>query len=203
METRTTVLLAHAEVMFREGLRRILEETERMTVVGETDSVEDAVRLSRRLNADVLAIGQGMLRESGLRTIWKRRAREQNTNVLVLTAPEHRESLDPIIEAGVKGCIGTNRTAQELVIAVDLVASGGMRLPQRASRPVQRRLNGGSGLQARLAGLNEKELRVLALTARGFTAREIGVRIHRAAKTVENYRSAIRRKWESRRGRNS
>ena len=181
--------------MYRVGLRRILEETGRMTVVGETDSVEEAVQLSRRLDADVLAIDLGMLRGSGLRTIRKRRAREQETKVLVLTAPEHLESLDPIIDAGVKGCIGTNRTAEELVIAVDLVAAGGMRFPRRASRLVHRRIQDhGSGLQALLATLNEKELRVLALTARGFTAREIGVQIRRAAKTVENYRSAIRRK---------
>jgi len=109
--------------------------------------------------------------------------------------PDHRESLDPIIEAGVRGCIGKNRTAEELVIAVHLVAGGGTRLPRRASRLVQRRIqNNGSALEARLAGLNEKELRVLALTARGFTAREIGIRIRRATKSVENYRSSIRRK---------
>ncbi len=181
--------------MVREGLKQILEETGRMTVVGETDSVEEAVRLSRRRNPDVLAIDLEMLRGSGLRTIRTLKAREQRTSVLVLTDPEYRVSLDPIIEAGVRGCIGKNRTAEELVTTVDLVASGGMRVPRQASRLVQRRIhNSGSGLEARLAGLNEKELRVLALTARGFTAREIGIRIRRATKSVENYRSSIRRK---------
>jgi len=195
MDTRTTVVLAHTQVMIREGLRRILEETGRMTVVGETDSPEEAARLSRRLNPEVLVIDLEMLRGSGLRTIRKLKAREKGTNVLVLADPDHRESLDPIIEAGVRGCIGKNRTAEELVIAVHLVAGGGTRLPRRASRLVQRRIqNNGSALEARLAGLNEKELRVLALTARGFTAREIGIRIRRATKSVENYRSSIRRK---------
>ena len=119
--------------------------------------------------------------------------------MLVLTDPEHRETLDPIIEAGVRGCIGKNRTAEELVIAVDLVAAGGKRLPRRASRLVQRRiLNNGSGLEARLARLNENERKVLVLTARGFTAREIGTRIHLAHKSVDNCRSVIRRKLEIR-----
>ena len=195
METGTTVVLADAHAMMRAGLKLVLHETGRMRVVGETDSVEEAVRLSRRLNPDILAIDLGMVRRSGLPAIRKLRAREPGTNVLVLTDPEHRESLDPIIEAGVRGCIGKNRTAEELVIAVDLVANGGMRLPRRASRLVHRRiLNNGTGLEARLARLNEKQREVLELTARGFTAREIAFRIHLAPKSVDNYRSAIRRK---------
>ena len=74
-----------------------------------------------------------------------------------------------------------------------------MLLPRGASRLVQRRIvNNGSGLEARLARLNENERKVLALTARGFTAREIGTRIQLAHKSVDNYRSAVRRKLEIR-----
>ena len=49
-----------------------------------------------------------------------------------------------------------------------------------------------------MARLNENERKVLALTARGFTAREIGTRIQFAHKSVDNCRSAIRRKLEIR-----
>ena len=199
MEMGTTIILADAHAMTREGLKLVLQDTGRMTVVGETDSVEEAVRLSRRLSPDVLVIDSGMLRGHGLPPIRKLIARGRKTNVLVLTDTEDRESLGPIIEAGVRGCIGKNRTAEDLVIAVDLVAAGRMRLPRGASRLVQRRiLNNRSGLEARLARLNENERKVLALTARGFTAREIGTRIHLAHKSVDNYRSAVRRKLEIR-----
>ena len=195
MEMGTTVVLADAHAMMRAGLKSVLQETGRMTVVGETDCLEEAVRLSRRLNPDILAIDLGMLSGSGLRAIRKLIAQEPGTHVLALADPEHRESMDPIIQAGVRGCIGKNRTVGELVVAVDLVAAGGTRLPPRASRLIQRRIqNNGTGLVARLARLSEREHEVLELTARGFTAREIGIRIHLAAKSVDNYRSAVRRK---------
>ena len=199
MEIGTTVVLADAHAMMREGLKLVLQDTGRMTVVGETDSVEEVVRLSRRLSPDVLAIDFGMLRGSGLPPIRELIAREPKTNVLVLTDTEDRESLGPIIEAGVRGCIGKNRSAEDLVLAVDLVANGRMRLPREVSRLVQRRVQTNeSGLEARLAKLNENERKVLALTARGFTARKIGTRIHLAHKSVDNCRSAIRRKLEIR-----
>ena len=145
MEMGTTIVLADAHVMTREGLKLVLQDTGRMTVVGQTDSVEEAVRLSRRVSPDVLAIDSGMLRGHGLPPIRKLIARGRKTNVLVLTATEDRESLGPIIAAGVRGCIGKNRTAEDLVIAVDLVAAGRMRLPRGVSRLVQRRIvNNGS-----------------------------------------------------------
>ena len=97
MEMGTTVVLADAHAMMREGLKLVLQETGRMTIVDQTDSVEEAVRLSRRLNPDILAIDSGMLRGSGLRAIRKLRAREPGTNVLVLTDTEHRESLDEVV----------------------------------------------------------------------------------------------------------
>jgi len=197
MEMGTTVVLADTHAMMRNGLRLVLQETGRMTVVGETDSVEEAVRLSLRLNPDILAIDSGMLRGSGLRAIRKLRAQEAGTNVLVLTDSEHEEALDGLLEAGVRGCIGKDRTAEDLVIAVDLVAAGRIRLPRQASRLVRRRiLNHGSGLEARLAKLNEKEREILALTARGFTGPEIAARVRLALKSVYNYRSGIMSRME-------
>ena len=97
MEMGTTVVLADAHAMMREGLKLVLQETGRMTIVDQTDSVEEAVRLSRRLSPDILAIDLVMLRGSGLRAIRKLRAREPGTNVLVLTDTEHRESMDEVV----------------------------------------------------------------------------------------------------------
>ncbi|MDE2984599.1 MAG: response regulator transcription factor [Gemmatimonadota bacterium] len=195
MDTGTTVVLADPHAMVREGLRLALEATGRMKVVGETGCTEEAVRISSRAKPDVLVIGFGGQERRVTRAIRKLRALEPETNVLVLTDPEHRESLDGIIEAGARGCIGKNRTAGDLVIAVELVAAGRLRLPRQASRLVQRRVaTNGSGAEARLARLNGKERKIVALTARGFTSKEIGRRVFMTPKSVDNARGRVRRK---------
>lgn len=197
MDAGTTVVLADPHAMVREGLRLALEATGRMTVVGETGCTEEAVRISSRAKPDVLAIGFQGRRGRTLWAIRKLRAGEPGTNVLVLTDSEQNESLDGIIEAGARGCIGKNRTAGDLVIAVDLVAAGRMRLPRQASRLVRRRVvTNGSGAEVRLARLSEKECRIVALTARGFTSKEIGRRVFMTAKSVDNARGRVRRKLE-------
>ena len=197
MDAGTTVVLADPHAMVREGLRLALEATGRMKVVGETGCTEEAVRISSRAKPDVLAIGFRGRRGRTLRAIRQLRAGEPGTNVLVLTDSERNESLEGIIEAGASGCIGKNRTAGDLVIAVDLVAAGRMRMPPQASRLVQRRvLTNGSGAEARLARLSEKERRIVALTARGFTSKEIGRRVFMTPKSVDNARGRVRRKLE-------
>lgn len=197
MDTGTTVVLADPHAMVREGLRLALEATGRMTVVGEAGCPKDAVRISRRARPDVLAIG---LRGRGRRELGAIRKLSElvpETHVLVLTDPEDRESLDGIIEAGARGCIGRNRTVGDLVMVVELVAAGRMCFPQRASRLVQRRVvTNGSGAEARLARLNEKEREIVALTARGFTSKEIGRRVFMTPKSVDNARGRVRRKLE-------
>jgi len=197
MDAGTTVVLADPHAMVREGLRLALEATGRMTVVGETGCTEEAVRISSRAKPDVLAIGFQGRRGRTLWAIRKLRAGDPGTNVLVLTDSEQNESLDGIIEAGARGCIGKNRTAGDLVIAVDLVAAGRMRLPRQASRLVRRRVvTNGSGAEVRLARLSEKKRRIVALTARGFTSKEIGRRVFMTPKSVDNARGRIRRKLE-------
>ncbi len=197
MDTGTTVVLADPHAMVRDGLRLALEATGRMTVVGETGCTEEAVRISSRAKPDVLAIGFRGHRGRALRAIRKLRALGPGTNVLVLTEPEQQESLDGIIEAGATECIGKNRRAADLVMVVDLVAAGRMCFPQRASRLVQRRIvTNGSGAEARLARLNEKERRIVALTARGFTSKEIGRQVFMTPKSVDNARGRVRAKLE-------
>ena len=199
MDAGTTVVLADPHAMVREGLRLALEATGRMTVVGEADCPEEAVRISSRTKPDVLAIGFRGRRGRTVRAIRKLTAREPGTNVLVLTDPEHGESLDGIIYAGARGCIGKNRTVGDLVMVVELVAAGRMCFPRQASRLVQRRVvTNGSGAEARLARLSEKEREIVALTARGFTSKEIGRRVFMTAKSVDNARGRVRTKLELR-----
>ena len=199
MDAGTTVVLADPHAMVRGGLRFAVEATGRMKVVGEADCPEEAVRISSRAKPDVLAIGLRGRRGRTLRAIRKLSAREPGTNVLVLTDSEQNGSLEGVIEAGARGCIGKNRTVGDLVMVVELVAAGRLCLPQQASRLVQRRTTtNGSGAEARLARLSEKEREIVALTARGFTSKEIGRRVFMTPKSVDNARGRVRTKLELR-----
>ena len=194
MDTQTTVVLAHAQVMFREGLKGILQDTRRIHVVGEAGSGEEAVRLAREKEPEVVLVDIA-IREAGVLPVIRALAPlEPKTRVVVLTDPGDAESLERIVEAGAMGSACKNRGGERLVMVVEMVAAGRACFPPQASGLIQRTAANGSGLEAQLARLNEKERDILALTAQGLTSKEIGRRVFMTAKSVNNARYRARKK---------
>ena len=192
----TTVVLAGRQTMLLAGIKRILEETGRFRVRGRAPACEKALPLARRVSPDivVLEIGQGGKRLSSV--IRDLNSLSPAPGVLVLAAEERPELLDRILHAGGMGCITTSRSPERMVAAVDILAAGRMYVPRWGTETVRGRLGGRGPRNHRdaLNGLSASERRILPLVALGLTSREIGTRVFLAPKTVENYRSSIRRK---------
>lgn len=195
MDTRTTVVLAHALVMYREGLKWILEEAGGIRVVGEAGSGEKAVRLAREKKPDIVLVDAAIRETSVIRVIRAMAPLGPKTKVVVLTNPRDEASLERIVGAGAMGSIGTHRTAERLAMVVELVAAGRTCFPLRASWVAQGRTEtNGSGIEARLAKLTDKERDLLALTVQGFTSKEIARRLFMTPNSVDNARYRVRRK---------
>lgn len=124
MDTRTTVVLAHAETMIREGLKRILEENGRIRVVDEAGSGEKAVSLAREKEPDIVLVDAAIREPGVIRVTRALAAQDPKTRVVVLTTPRDEESLEGIVEAGATGSIGTHGTAERLASVVEMVAAG-------------------------------------------------------------------------------
>ena len=196
MEARTAVVLADGQPMLREGLKKLLEATERMRVVAEADSNEQAIQLAgarvpRVVLLSLLTAGL----ENTVQSVLKLKALDAYPGFVVLMSSNQQELAAKVIEAGADGCISTNQTGQDLVHAIDLVATGRKYITSREFRVVRRRFERiGSRPDPRLTRLTGTERRILELTARGLTSREISRRIHLAPKSVDNGRARVKDK---------
>ena len=195
METRRTVVLGDPQAMVRDGLKAVLEGTQRFRVVGEVDSPHEAVQCARQLSPDIVVLALEMPGTNTLQAIRELASIKPQPRVLAVVDRESREILKHVIEAGATGCVCKTRSATDLVTAADYLASGRMYLPYWASRLMHDLVRAArTGPETRLATLTSTERRVLELTARGFTSREIGPRVFLAPKSVDNARSRVRRK---------
>src|SRR4051794_40138102 len=116
-------LIADGEALVRAGFRMLLEGEERIVVVGEAATGEEAVTLARRIRPDLALIDAGL---PGLDSVeaTARLFSESGAAVMLLTASEGDERIFPALRAGASGLLLKDTEPAELVRAVEALARG-------------------------------------------------------------------------------
>ncbi len=192
MADRIRVMLVDDHSMFRAGIKALLEASGRVEVVAEASTGDEAVDGVRDAHPDVVIMDLSMPGSNGLEATRRIAALELDTKVLVLTVHAEEEYLVPVVEAGASGYLTKTSADTDLMEAVKVVARGQVFLPPKATTLLLQRYKAAeSDDSLGLHDLSTREQEVLALTAEGFSSREIGKKLFISPKTVDTYRSRI------------
>ena len=171
------VVVADGHALVRAGFRALLEDTERIAVVGEAGDGEQAVALARRLRPDVLLMDANL---PGLDCVEATRQvlAERGGAVMLLTGSAGDEHIFDALRVGASGLLLKDTEPTELVRAVELLARGEALL----SPALTRRLITELALRPEphlpdcdlLDDLTAREREVVALVALVLTNEEIG-----------------------------
>jgi len=195
MAESTRILIADDHAMFRAGIRALLESEPLLEVVGEVSTGDDAVDQARILKPHVVLMDLSMPGSSGLEATRRIAALNLDTKILVLTAHAEEEYLVPVVDAGASGYLTKTSADTDLIEAVKVVARGQVYLPPKAAALLLRRYKKSDEADdPGLHDLSSREQEVLALTAGGFSSREIGKKLFISPKTVDTYRARITEK---------
>jgi DNA-binding NarL/FixJ family response regulator len=200
-ETRPVrVLLADDHGILRAGLRALLGNEPDMEVVGEAADGEEAVAQAAALDPDVIVLDIAMPRLDGLEAARRIRDRGLRAKILILTVHAEERYLLPVLRAGGSGYVQKSQADTDLLDAIRTVARGDAFLYPGATRLLLADYLGREGEgRDRSRDLSERERQVLALTAEGYSAQEIGERLILSPKTVETYRERAMQKLGLRR----
>jgi len=185
------VLLADDHTIVREGVRALLAEHRDVEVVGEAADGVEAVEKARSLQPDVVIMDLLMPRMSGLEATRAIRQQLADVEVLVLTMYESDEHFFEVLQAGASGYLLKGATSADLVAALRAVHAGEVFLyPSVAKKLVGDFLTrvGAGEEQERYDRLSARERVVLKLVAEGYTAQEIGARLHLSPSTVQTHK---------------
>lgn len=194
------VLLADDHGILRAGLRALLGNEPDIDVIGEAADGEEAVAQTVALDPDVVVLDIAMPRLDGLEATRRIRDRGLRAKVLILTVHAEERYLLPVLRAGGAGYVLKSGADTDLLDAIRTVARGDAFLYPGATRLLLAEYLGQEGEQRdRSRALSERERQVLALTAEGYSAQEIGERLILSPKTVETYRERAMQKLGLRR----
>ncbi|HEX3394607.1 MAG TPA: response regulator transcription factor [Acidimicrobiales bacterium] len=188
------VVLVDDQPLVRAGLQRILSEDEGFTVIAECGDGAEAVTAVGSLAPDVVLMDIRMRGMDGIEAT--RRIRDLGgPPVLVLTTFDDDDVLWGAIDAGAAGFVLKEASAEDLIAATRIVASGGSWLdPAVTARvlAVTRSMGLPRQRQADKAKqLTERELDVLGHMATGATNGEIAGALFVSEATVKTHVGSI------------
>jgi DNA-binding NarL/FixJ family response regulator len=118
------VLIVDDQTVVREGLTLLVGLIDGVEVVGSTADGEEAVALAAAVRPDVVLMDLRMPVVDGVEATRRIRAALPDTQVLVLTTYADDASLFPALQAGARGYLTKDASAQEIEQAVRALAAG-------------------------------------------------------------------------------
>lgn len=180
------VILADDHTMVRHGIRQFLEESGQVVVAAEAADGREALRLIAQHQPEVAILDIQMPGMSGIEVTRELQERFPDVRILILTAYDDDPYVFALLRAGADGYILKSADAEDLVQAVQQVASGHSALsPEIAHKVVQQLASGGPAEQAEV--LTPREVQVLQLAARGLTNKAIGQQLGISPRTVQGH----------------
>jgi len=191
------VLIADDQALVRSGFRLIVETRPDLEVVGEAEDGEDAVRLARELEPDVILMDVRMPGVDGIEATRRIVAAGSAARILVLTTFDLDEYVYAAVRAGASGFLLKDVRPGDLVEAIRLVANGSALLGPGVTRRLLERFadeHVSGDAAAAVARLTEREREILRLLASGLSNAELARQLVVSETTVKTHVSNVLRK---------
>ena len=201
MTGQIRVALVDDQSLVLEGLRVLLETMPSISVDCATTQPMELVTELRRKPVDVVVSDIRMPGFNGFDVVKRLNSWARPIPVILLTTFDEANLLDEAIAIGAKGFLLKGASPEDLLAAIETVATGGQWMSpvvtnsvRRATRAVDRP---GDAVSFDTT-LTEREKAVLRLAATGLTNKEIAQTLGLVEGTVKNYMSDLMIKLDSR-----
>ena len=181
------VVLGDDHTLVRQGLRRAIEQTTDIEVVGEASSGTEILRVVKETEPDIAVLDIRMPEMDGIEAARHITGDRPETGIVMLTAYDDRHFVVEAVRAGAKGYVLKTRDADHLLRTVRLVAEGNMVIDPELVVAVADELSNAQRNERGTETLTERELEILQLLAFGYTNREIAGRLFISADTVKTH----------------
>jgi DNA-binding NarL/FixJ family response regulator len=196
-DTPIRVLIADDQRVVRDGLTMLVGLIDGVEVVDTASDGIEAVERARNTRPDVVLMDLRMPRLEGANATREIRADLPDTQVLVLTTYADDASLFPALQAGARGYLTKDASAEEIEQAIRALVAGQTHLdPAVQQRLVAAVLDreavvGSAGAVTLPDDLTPREVEVLKLIAAGLSNTDIAEALVVSAATVKTHINRI------------
>ena len=177
------LLIADDHAIVRTGLVALLESSGGITVVGEADDGDAAVRMVRKCRPDIVVMDILMPGKNGIAATAEIKEKFPETKVLILTTSTVSDDLSAALAAGADGAVTKSTANKTLLAAVRSVAEGKRYVSPEISKMIAN--------DPPAPELTDRQREILEAMARGKGNKEIAAQLDIQADSVRQHIIAI------------
>ena len=189
------VLIADDHAIVRRGLRQILAEEFSRLEVGEARNAQEALRLARERDWEIIVLDISMPGRSGVEVLKELKQVCPKTPVLILTGHPEEQYAIRVLRAGAAGYMNKETAPDHLIAAVRKVIGGGRYISPALAELLVVSL-GGDPARMPHEDLSDREYQVLCMIASGKTVGGIAGELALSVKTISTHKTRILEKME-------
>lgn len=186
------VLLVDDHDMVLMGVARMLADVKGLNVVGQVKTGEEALNFVRQLEPDVILMDVNMPGMGGVEATRKLVERFTKIKILVVSACDEEPTPSRILRAGAAGYITKGACLDEMVQAIQQVASGQRYFSvEIASQLAKNWVNRDKADTSPFEALSRREMQMAEMIVDGKSNQDIADTMNVALTTLSTYRSRI------------
>jgi DNA-binding NarL/FixJ family response regulator len=189
------IVLADDHVLLRQGLKKILEKTADLEVVGEAGNGIELLHLLRKLNSHMVILDISMPNMRGIEALHEIKTIRSDLKILILTMHKDKEYLHHAISAGANGYLLKEDADTELFSAIETVRQGKIYLSPYFTSDLADEWakihRGESKPFSEPDQLTTREKQILKLIAEGKSSKEIADLLCISVRTTEHHRANL------------
>ena len=190
------IVLADDHVMLRNGIKKIIDESDDVEVVAETGDGLELLNLLKNINPHMIILDISMPNLRGIEAAHEIKMLYPEIKIVFLTMHKKKEYLYHALSAGADGYLLKEDTGEELLTAITKIRQGGIYLSPILSEGLTEELigfyrNGSKPLDDPLT-IREKE--ILKLITEEKSSKEIADLLFISVRTVGHHRASIMKK---------
>ncbi len=194
MKARYNIFLVDDHILFRDGLKYVLEQNEEIKVIGEASDGMEFLDKLNSIDPDVVLMDISMPRMNGIEATEKAIIENPELNIIGLSMFGDENYYMSMLQAGAKGFILKESGYEELFAAIKRVSEG----ESYFSNKILTSLIKSQAFSKRNAPkkdeevkLTKREMEVLRLICEGYSNKEIAEKINISQRTIEGNRSSL------------
>ena len=191
MQAVKNIFIVDDHQMVIDGLRLIIDTIEGFDIVGESTSAPHALDVLATVNADILLTDVSMPEMSGIELTRLVKKKYPHIKIIALSMFSESQVVAEMIDAGISGYILKNTGKQELIEALNKVASGqnyfGPDITLQLMKSFKRN-------QDETSRLTDREIEIIRMIEQDFGNKQIADMLFISERTVETHRKNILRK---------